>query len=172
MGRYSPYRSSRTSWWPYWSLFGYGWPIALNSSSLLWYWHSIRYISRFVSIQSDGSFDRNRYSKVLAVVIESGAIYSTAILFEIIFYLMKSNVFYIVYDPFCQLTVSLLPPPPPPISLHIVLTELLCLLGHGADYDHRHVKSGSYGKWFAYGRVRNEKPIKIRHHGVPSRADA
>jgi len=52
---------------------------------------------------SDPSF---RYRRVLALVVESGAIYSSALVFEIIFYLLSSNVFYIVYDPIAQLTVS------------------------------------------------------------------
>ena len=40
------------------------------------------------------------------MVVESGLIYSSAILIEIILYFLNSNAFYIVYDPIAQLTVS------------------------------------------------------------------
>ncbi|THU90514.1 hypothetical protein K435DRAFT_781228, partial [Dendrothele bispora CBS 962.96] len=44
------------------------------------------------------------YTRVLITVIESGSVYSTALILEIAFYLANSNVFYIVYDPIAQLT--------------------------------------------------------------------
>ena len=47
-----------------------------------------------------------RYYKVFLLIIESAAIYSTAVLIEIILYFSNSNAFYIVYDPIAQLTVS------------------------------------------------------------------
>ena len=47
-----------------------------------------------------------RYRKVLALVIESGAIYSSALVIEITLYFLNTNAFYIVYDPIAQLTVS------------------------------------------------------------------
>ena len=46
------------------------------------------------------------YFKVLLVIIESGMIYSVALICEITLYFLKSNAFYIVYDPIAQLTVS------------------------------------------------------------------
>lgn len=46
------------------------------------------------------------YFKVLLVVIESGMIYSIALICEITLYFLNSNAFYIVYDPIAQLTVS------------------------------------------------------------------
>lgn len=48
-----------------------------------------------------------RYWKILLIVIESGMIYSIALVFEITLYFMGHNAFYIVYDPIAQLTVSL-----------------------------------------------------------------
>jgi len=44
------------------------------------------------------------YRKILAVVIESGAIYSSALVIEITLYFLNTNAFYIVYDPIAQLT--------------------------------------------------------------------
>lgn len=44
------------------------------------------------------------YFKVLLVVIESGMIYSIALICEITLYFLNSNAFYIVYDPIAQLT--------------------------------------------------------------------
>ena len=48
-----------------------------------------------------------RYRKVLALVIESGAIYSSALAIEITLYFLNTNAFYIVYDRIAQLTVSI-----------------------------------------------------------------
>ena len=47
-----------------------------------------------------------RYWRILLIVIESGMIYSVALVFEIALYFNASNAFYIVYDPIAQLTVS------------------------------------------------------------------
>ena len=47
-----------------------------------------------------------KYRKVLALVIESGAIYSSALIVEITLYFLNTNAFYIVYDPIAQLTVG------------------------------------------------------------------
>lgn len=49
-----------------------------------------------------------RYYRVLLIVIESGMIYSVALICEITLYFLSSNAFYIVYDPIAQLTVCLL----------------------------------------------------------------
>lgn len=46
-----------------------------------------------------------KYKKVLSLVVESGAIYSSALVIEIALYFVKTNGFYIVYDPIAQLTV-------------------------------------------------------------------
>lgn len=46
-----------------------------------------------------------RYWRILLIVIESGMIYSIALIFEITLYFIGSNAFYIVYDPIAQLTV-------------------------------------------------------------------
>ena len=46
------------------------------------------------------------YRRALVLVVESGAIYSSALVFEIISYFLNSNVFYIMYNPIAQLTVS------------------------------------------------------------------
>ncbi|KAI0074050.1 hypothetical protein K474DRAFT_1568913, partial [Panus rudis PR-1116 ss-1] len=45
-----------------------------------------------------------RYYRVLMIVIESGMIYSVALICEITLYFLTSNAFYIVYDPIAQLT--------------------------------------------------------------------
>ncbi|KIM76045.1 hypothetical protein PILCRDRAFT_826699 [Piloderma croceum F 1598] len=58
-----------------------------------------------------------KYKKVLAVVIESGAIYSSALVIEITLYFLNTNAFYIVYDPIAQLT-GIVP------TMIIVLTNL------------------------------------------------
>lgn len=46
-----------------------------------------------------------KYRRVLALVVESGAIYSSALLIEITLYFLNTNAFYIIYDPIAQLTV-------------------------------------------------------------------
>ena len=46
-----------------------------------------------------------RYWRVLVIIIESGMIYSIALVCEITLYFLGSNSFYIVYDPIAQLTV-------------------------------------------------------------------
>ncbi|KAH8104660.1 hypothetical protein BXZ70DRAFT_606660 [Cristinia sonorae] len=45
-----------------------------------------------------------RYSRVLLIIIESGMIYSVALICEITLYFLNNNAFYIVYDPIAQLT--------------------------------------------------------------------
>ena len=45
-------------------------------------------------------------AKILVLVIESGMIYSAALIVEIACYFAGSNAFYILYDPIAQLTVS------------------------------------------------------------------
>lgn len=39
------------------------------------------------------------------IIIESGMIYSVALICEITLYFLNSNAFYIIYDPIAQLTV-------------------------------------------------------------------
>lgn len=54
-------------------------------------------------------FGRKKYFpffKVMLVIIESGMIYSVALICEITLYFLTLNAFYIVYDPIAQLTVS------------------------------------------------------------------
>jgi hypothetical protein len=46
-----------------------------------------------------------RYWRVLVIIIESGMIYSVALICEITLYFLGSNAFYIIYDPIAQLTV-------------------------------------------------------------------
>ncbi|KAI0775779.1 hypothetical protein BD413DRAFT_284875 [Trametes elegans] len=59
-----------------------------------------------------GGGSRNfRYWRVLVIIIESGMIYSVALICEITLYFLGSNAFYIVYDPIAQLTVG------PPVSM-------------------------------------------------------
>lgn len=68
-------------------------------------------------------------AKVLVLVIESGMIYSAALIIEISCYFSGSNSFYIVYDPIAQLTVSC--PDRPSFALrasHFDLTSQLCRL--------------------------------------------
>jgi len=49
-------------------------------------------------------------AKILVLVIESGMIYSAALIIEIACYFSGSNAFYILYDPIAQLTVSPIDP--------------------------------------------------------------
>lgn len=46
-----------------------------------------------------------RYWRILLIIIESGMVYSIALICEITLYFLNSNAFYIVYDPIAQLTV-------------------------------------------------------------------
>ena len=55
--------------------------------------------------QAGGTMANFRYWKVLLIIIESGMIYSVALICEITLYFLSSNAFYIVYDPIAQLTV-------------------------------------------------------------------
>ena len=48
-----------------------------------------------------------RYWRVLVIIIESGMIYSVALICELTLYFLGSNAFYIIYDPIAQLTVRL-----------------------------------------------------------------
>jgi len=45
-----------------------------------------------------------RYWRILLIIIESGMIYSVALICEITLYFLNNNAFYIVYDPIAQLT--------------------------------------------------------------------
>jgi hypothetical protein len=66
----------------------------------------IRYVFRMIS-----GVSRNLgTAQVLVLVIESGMIYSAALIIEIACYFAGSNAFYILYDPIAQLTVSLIRP--------------------------------------------------------------
>jgi len=59
-----------------------------------------------------------KYWKILSIIIESGMIYSAALVCEITLYFLNSNSFYIIYDPIGQLT-------------GIVPTMILVLVGLG-----------------------------------------
>lgn len=75
--------------------------VGLNSSFSYFILTPFRHLSRQFNFGS--AF---RYRRVLTMVVESGLIYSSAILIEITLYFLNSNAFYIVYDPIAQLTVS------------------------------------------------------------------
>jgi len=74
-------------------------------------------------------------AKILVLVIESGMIYSAALIIEIACYFAGSNAFYILYDPIAQLTVRSVHPFPSCSSLSfwydqsIVPTMILLLVG-------------------------------------------
>ncbi len=83
-------------------------------ASRIWYGASVlmsasetdafrRWVGRQVSPFLDSMF---KYRRVLLLVIESGAIYSSALVIEITLYFLNNNAFYIIYDPIAQLTVS------------------------------------------------------------------
>lgn len=55
-----------------------------------------------------GGTSNFRYWRVLLIVVESGMVYSVALICEITLYFLNSNAFYIVYDPIAQLTVRYL----------------------------------------------------------------
>ncbi|KAF9061813.1 hypothetical protein BDP27DRAFT_1428576 [Rhodocollybia butyracea] len=61
----------------------------------------IWWLSREVSPLHESSF---KYRRVLTLVIESGAVYSSALVIEITLYFLNNNAFYIIYDPIAQLT--------------------------------------------------------------------
>ena len=58
-------------------------------------------------LRMGGGIAHFRYWRVLLIIIESGMVYSVALICEITLYFLDSNSFYIVYDPIAQLTVSL-----------------------------------------------------------------
>ena len=62
----------------------------------------IRHVFRMIS----GVTRNLGTAKVLVLIIESGMIYSAALIIEIALYFAGSNGFYIIYDPIAQLTVS------------------------------------------------------------------
>ncbi|KAL7277969.1 hypothetical protein ACG7TL_007922 [Trametes sanguinea] len=55
-------------------------------------------------LRMEGGSTAFRYWRVLVIIIESGMIYSVALVCEITLYFLGSNAFYIVYDPIAQLT--------------------------------------------------------------------
>lgn len=65
-------------------------------------------ISRYMARQINTKFSSStfKYRRILALVVESGAIYSSALVIEITLYFLHTNAFYIIYDPIAQLTVS------------------------------------------------------------------
>jgi hypothetical protein len=85
-----------------------------------------------------GSLHTSRYWKIIRLIIESGAIYSAALVFEITFYVLHSNAFYIVYDPIAQLTVNF-------SYLISAFNFNLCLSsGDRPDHDYRDVNSWTH----------------------------
>jgi len=65
-------------------------------------------------------------AKILVIVIESGMIYSAALIIEIACYFSGSNAFYILYDPIAQLTVSFALPLSSFSASHLGPTSQLC----------------------------------------------
>lgn len=59
-------------------------------------------------------------AQILVLIIESGMIYSAALIIEIACYFAGSNAFYILYDPIAQLTVS-----PTLLSVFLVFALLI-----------------------------------------------
>lgn len=62
--------------------------------------HRYRYLLRL-----SGGAAGFRYWRILVIIIESGMIYSVALICEVTLYFLGLNSFYIVYDPIGQLTV-------------------------------------------------------------------
>ncbi|KAK7472403.1 hypothetical protein VKT23_000517 [Stygiomarasmius scandens] len=58
-----------------------------------------------------------RYRRIMLIIVESGAVYSSALIIEITLYFLGNNAFYIIYDPIAQLTAIV------PTTI-IVLTSL------------------------------------------------
>lgn len=54
--------------------------------------------------RATGGVAHFQYWRILLIVIESGMVYSVALICEITLYFLNSNAFYIVYDPIAQLT--------------------------------------------------------------------
>lgn len=61
-------------------------------------------------------------AKILVLIVESGMIYSAALIIEIACYFAGSNAFYILYDPIAQLTVSFVYPSFPPFSFLLFIS--------------------------------------------------
>ncbi|KAF5355569.1 hypothetical protein D9758_006347 [Tetrapyrgos nigripes] len=51
-----------------------------------------------------GANSQVNYRRITFIIVESGAIYSSALIIEITLYFLGSNAFYIIYDPIAQLT--------------------------------------------------------------------
>jgi len=49
---------------------------------------------------------RHRYWAIMAIVVESGAIYSSALIIEIVLYVSKTNAIYVLFDGMAQVIVS------------------------------------------------------------------
>ncbi|KAI3618979.1 hypothetical protein WG66_000516 [Moniliophthora roreri] len=77
-----------------------------------------------------------KYRRVLILIIESGAIYSSALIIEITLYFIGSNAFYIVYDPIAQLT-AIVP------TMIIIMTSLGMT---SSDFNSQQTRAGSSGK--------------------------
>ncbi|KAF9468228.1 hypothetical protein BDZ94DRAFT_1209133 [Collybia nuda] len=78
----------------------------------------------YLSLKSGSSFANSsfKYRRVLTLIVESGAIYSSSLIMLITLYFLNSNAFYIIYDPIGQLT-AIIP------TMIIVMTSL------GLTYD-------------------------------------
>ncbi|KAL0581779.1 hypothetical protein V5O48_000256 [Marasmius crinis-equi] len=74
-------------------------------------------VNRYLGRQFSLSKTFVNYQRILVLIIESGAIYSSALIIEITLYFLGSNAFYIVYDPIAQLA-AIVP------TMIIVMTSL------------------------------------------------
>ncbi|KAJ7594904.1 hypothetical protein C8J56DRAFT_927929 [Mycena floridula] len=92
----------------------------------------IWFISRQINSVLSTSF---KYRRVLALVVESGSIYSSALVIEITLYFLNSNGFYIIYDPIAQLT-GIVP------TMIIIMTTLGMT---SSDLDSKEEMSNSHG---------------------------
>lgn len=71
-----------------------------------------------------GTTHTTSVTEVLVLIIESGMIYSAALIIEISLYFSGSNAFYIIYDPIAQLTVSRIDPLPLVFILLIPVSQV------------------------------------------------
>lgn len=113
-------------------------PNLVSRSSQLWFELYSTVPSRWVSRQNSSLHDSSfKYRRVLLLVIESGAIYSSALVIEITLYFLNNNAFYIIYDPIAQLTASV----PIPLRLVCNLKFSSYTAGNRTYHDHRHDES-------------------------------
>jgi len=101
-----------------------------------------------------------KYRRILTLVIESGAIYSSALIIEIALYFLNNNAFYIIYDPIAQLT-AITP------TMIIVMTSL-GLTSRDLNSEERTSQSlGLESRLHFAARLRGANPLSLMGSSLP-----